>query len=193
VSHHGKTRNRSLLKAVSFRTAFKLNKPAEEDNQMKLLEGLYLHEVILMVLGALLFVVLLVLLVYSVLKNRDLKLVLLSFLLPVLMIGFSSVKKIQFDKLVVDLEHQARQLEQKPGDQQLRAEVEKNVATVTDARPIGNRPDTLVIVARAQNALGQEQQALDTAKRAVKIDPSVATRIAPILKVDPKKLTEGSR
>lgn len=139
---------------------------------MKLLEGLYLYEVMLMALGTLLFLVLLVLLIYSVIKNRDLKLMFLSFLLPVLMIGFSSIKKIQYDNLVLELQHQARELEQKPGDQQLKAEVEKKVAAVT-ARPIENSADTLVTVARAQNALGKDAQALTTVNKALQVAPQL--------------------
>jgi len=139
---------------------------------MKLFDGLYLYEIILMLLGALLFLVLLILLVYSVIKNRDLKLMLLSFLLPVLMIGFSSINKIQYDKLVVELQHKAQELEEKPGDQQLRAEVEQKIAAVT-ARPIEQSADALVTVARAQNALGNESQALTTVNKALQVAPQL--------------------
>jgi len=139
---------------------------------MKLFDGLYLYEIILMLLGALLFLVLLILLVYSVIKNRDPKSMLLSLLLPVLMIGFPSISKIQYDKLVVELQHQARELEQKPGDPQLKAAVEQKVIAVT-ARPIDNSPETLVTVAHAQSALGNDTQALTTVDKALQIAPQL--------------------
>jgi len=139
---------------------------------MKLFEGMYLHEIVMMALGALLFLVLLILLIYSVIKNRDLKLMLLSFLLPVLMIGFPSFKKVQLDKWSFELQRLSQELEQKPSDQQLRAEVEAKVAAIT-ARPIENSPETLVTVARAQNALGNESQALTTVNKALQVAPQL--------------------
>ena len=139
---------------------------------MNLLGGLYLHEIILMMMGALLFLVLLILLVYSVIRKRDLKLMLMSFLLPVLMIGFSSVKKVQYNELIIELQHKTQRLEEKPGDQQLKAEVEQIVATVT-ARPNEYSADALVTVARAQSALGNEAQALTTVTKALEIAPQL--------------------
>ena len=139
---------------------------------MNSLGGLYLHEIILMVMGALLFLVLLILLVYSVIRKRDLKLMLMSFLLPVLMIGFSSVKKVQYNELIIELQHKTQRLEEKPGDQQLKAEVEQIVATVT-ARPNEYSADALVTVARAQSALGNEAQALTTVTKALEIAPQL--------------------
>lgn len=139
---------------------------------MNLLGGLYLHEIILMMMGALLFLVLLILLVYSVIRKRDLKLMLMSFLLPVLMIGFSSVKKVQYNELIIELQHKTQRLEEKPGDQQLKAEVEQIVAAVT-ARPNEYSADTLVTVARAQNALGNDAQALTTVTKALEVAPQL--------------------
>jgi tetratricopeptide (TPR) repeat protein len=137
---------------------------------MNLLGGLYLHEVILMVLGTMLFLVLLFLLIYSFIKNRSLKSVLPLFLLPVLMIGFSAIKKIQYDKWVIELKNDVDKLEGNPGDQRLKAEVESKIALVT-ARPIDKSVDALVTVARAQTALGKDDQALTTVDKALQIAP----------------------
>jgi tetratricopeptide (TPR) repeat protein len=98
---------------------------------------------------------------------------LMSFLLPVLMIGFSSVKKVQYNELIIELQHKTQRLEEKPGDQQLKAEVEQIVATVT-ARPNEYSADALVTVARAQNALGNDAQALTTVTKALEVTPQLA-------------------
>src|SRR5262249_16876989 len=142
-------------------------------DQMNLLGGLHLYENILMLLGILLFLVLVILLIYSVIKERDLKSILLSFLLPVLMIGFTSVKKIQYDKWLIELNNQSEMLEQKPGDQKLRAEVEEKVTAIS-ARPIQQSAEALVTVARAQKALGDEAQALTTVNKALQVAPQLA-------------------
>jgi len=89
------------------------------------------------------------------------------------MIGFSSVKKVQYNELIIELQHKTQRLEEKPGDQQLKAEVEQIVATVT-ARPNEYSADALVTVARAQNALGNDAQALTTVTKALEVTPQLA-------------------
>jgi cytochrome c biogenesis factor len=136
---------------------------------MQLFNGLYLYEIVLLCLGALLFVVLLVAMVAMLIKGRAIKILLRFFLISILMMGFPAVSLIKIKDLIVTLKRQTRQLEQNPIDQTARAAVAQTVETVT-ARTYSD-PATLTTMAKAQIALGQEVRAQTTAKRAVEADP----------------------
>jgi hypothetical protein len=67
-------------------------------------EGIYDYQLILLALGVLLFVVLLFLLIFSVVKKRPLKGLFLFFILPIIMIGFPAIQKISFQNLSDELD-----------------------------------------------------------------------------------------
>ncbi len=132
--------------------------------------GLFLYESVLIILGTILFIVLLGLIVFCVLKKRDYKLLLTGLLLPVLMIGFPSFQKIEYDKLKVELSHKSKELEARPNDAGLKAEVQKKVEEI-QSRPIEQDAQAQTAVARAEKALNNDTKALEAADKALKIEP----------------------
>src|SRR5262249_36643522 len=90
-----------------------------------------------------------------------------------------------------ELEKKTEQLERNPTDPTLKTEVTDKISKVA-ARPTLN-PEVLSKLARAKKVVGKSEQAIKPAQQAVKIDPTAATRIAPMLKVDPKILTGTPR
>jgi tetratricopeptide (TPR) repeat protein len=138
---------------------------------MKFFDGLHSYEIVMLALGVMLFMALLFALVFFVIKGRELKGLFAFFIVPILMIGFPGINKIQFEKLLVELERETEALEKRPDDQALKAEVEEKVKAVT-ARPIEGAPQLLVKVARAQKALGEENKALGTIQQALKVNPN---------------------
>ena len=81
---------------------------------MDIKEGLHDYDLILLALGVTLFVVLLFLLIFSVVKKRQLKGLFLFFVLPIVMIGFPAFQKISFENGKVELDKAIEQAKKSP-------------------------------------------------------------------------------
>ena len=136
----------------------------------ELFEGLKAHEKLLMVFGSILFFVLLFILVFLVIKNRPLKGVLAFFVLPVVMIGFSSFKKIEVLGLVAELENKVEEVNNKdnPSEQDIN-EMKENLAKLGDRR-LGN-PESLSSISMANAMVGDTLKAIDYAEQSMAISP----------------------
>lgn len=126
----------------------------------KLTDGLSLSEVLLFILGGLLFLVLLFLIILFALRNKPLRPLLLFFIVPLIMLGWPSITKIKIDASGVDLVKSLEKLEKSPDDPVLQATVEQNLAEL-ESKQISS-PEMLTTMAEAQFALGQEEVALQT-------------------------------
>lgn len=138
---------------------------------MRLFEGLLFYEIVLLVLGVLLFLVLLFALVYSIIKKRDIKVLALFFVISIVMIAYPSIQKIKFNEGVVEIEKRTKALEQNPTDTTAQEELEKKLADI-EQRQISN-PSTLVKIAEAQAAIGDTAKALKNVDLALKEKPDL--------------------
>jgi hypothetical protein len=119
---------------------------------MKFFAGLYNFEIVLLVLGVLLFLVTLV----KFMKKTSAPLV-VFFLISIAMIGYPSVQSIEYQKGVITINKQVHDLEADPGNQALRSSLQQNVVKV-EGRPSTDAA-TSVTLASAHFALGNEAQA----------------------------------
>ncbi|MEE9464060.1 MAG: hypothetical protein V3W14_00620 [Candidatus Neomarinimicrobiota bacterium] len=138
---------------------------------MELLEGLKIFEIILMFLGILLFLVLLFILVYSVLRERPLKYVLPSFLIPIVMIAFPAIRKIQFGNNVIEMQEKIAAVEENPDDSEALAELEERLEMLEESENL--QPSTLVTLARGHAAKGDTAAALTYVDSAMKQAPKL--------------------
>jgi hypothetical protein len=95
---------------------------------MKFLEGLYSYEVMLLVLGALLFVVTLFAFVVFVMRGRPFARLLWFFLLAIIMIGYPSIRSIEFSNGVIKIEKDTHDLQQDPTNKTVRDALAGEVA-----------------------------------------------------------------
>lgn len=130
-----------------------------------LTNGLYPGEVILLILGVVLFVVLLFAFIYQILKQRSVASLLGFFILPVVMIGYPSIKSFQYKDGVISVEKTTDQLLANPADAQSRQALEQQVQQVS-SRPPGSATDS-VTLAKAQFALGHEEAAAQNLQKAL--------------------------
>ncbi len=147
-----------------------------------LLDGLYPYEVVLLVLGCVLFVVLLFVLVVLVLRSKEFGKLLPFFVLPIAMIGYPGIQSIEIKDGTVTIKTITRELEQNPTDPAKREELKKAVAKLA-ARPIA-RPDRNAALAAAQLALGDESAAVTSLRKAQRVDPAGAEVVALQRKID---------
>ncbi|MGK6352092.1 hypothetical protein [Parapedobacter sp. DT-150] len=129
-------------------------------NWEQLTDGLQLHEVAMFAFGALLFMVLLFLVVLFALRKRPLKPLLLFFTIPVVMLGWPSVAKIQINAAGVALENNLRNYQTDPADQENQKALEANIE-VLETSGVQN-PESLMNIARGKYLLGKDREALQT-------------------------------
>ncbi|HEY3298456.1 MAG TPA: hypothetical protein VGK34_07365 [Armatimonadota bacterium] len=137
---------------------------------MNLFDGLYLYEIVLLVLGTIFFVVITSILIYLVLNRRSYKGLTVLFIFPIVMIGYPSIKSIEYNDGVIKIEKTTTALQSNPSDPVLRQQLSQAVGQVS-ARPISN-PRDLAVIGEAQYALGNEDAANQSAKKALELDPS---------------------
>ncbi len=137
----------------------------------KLTDGLQLHEVVMFMLGGLLFMVLLFLIVLFALRKRQLKPLLLFFIIPVVMLGWPSIAKIQLNQEGLMLVNNLKELEKYPDNETLQNKVEQSIQVLEEKNV--NAPDKLADIARAKYLLGKNKAALETISKIPEADKAV--------------------
>lgn len=138
---------------------------------MKLFDGLYPYEIVLLALGVLLFLVLILAFVLLVMRGKPYGKILMSFAIPILMVGFPSVKSFEISESVIKVEKYTRALQENPTDKNLRESLAREVASVSP-RPLAD-PHVSVTIARAQIALGDNTAAETKIEKVLKDAPQL--------------------
>jgi len=153
---------------------------------MSFLQGLHLYEILLMILGVILFFRVLFLMKSSPKSAAA------YFIVSAIFIGWPSVKSIEFGKITVELNNQTEELLKNPTDTATRQAVAENLKKIEGRS--SSDPHIATIIARAQFATGNETAAEANLNQALKADPklpealALRQKIASIQKLD--KLTE---
>ncbi len=144
---------------------------------MKLFEGLLGYEALLMALGALLFIVLVGIMLFYVVKERPIKPLLAFFALPVLMIGFPGIEKVKFGDSVELVTKSLEVLEANPDDTEARAALQSEIQAI-EGRVLTAQTKRLVLEAKAVLQKPSESKTPGTLKPAVtplKVKPLTGT------------------
>lgn len=124
---------------------------------MKLFDGLYPYEIVLLVLGVFLFVVLVIALVLLVTRGKPFGKLVMFFAISIIMIGFPGVQSFEISASVIKIQKQTLALEQNPTDTDARESLSNAVASVSD-RPLSD-PRAVTTIAHAQLVLGNDDAA----------------------------------
>lgn len=136
---------------------------------MKFFDGLYFHEIVLLLLGVIFFVALLIAFLRRVFRGESFGGLLAFFAVPIVMIGYPSIKSIEIDKDTVKIEKYTQALRDNPTSPAARGELAKAVADAS-VRPIADAR-RVVTLASAQLALGNEEAATANLQKAQRVDP----------------------
>jgi hypothetical protein len=135
-----------------------------------LFEGLYLYEIILLVLGVVFFLVLLYVLITYVKARRSIKTLALFFLFPIVMIGYPSIKSVEFGNGIGKTETKSEELEKDPQNMEKQSELKKEIKNLGD-RPLST-PQALISLSRAHLLTKDTATAKVYADSAVKLSPN---------------------
>jgi hypothetical protein len=135
---------------------------------MKLFDGLYSYEIILLCLGILFFLILVVMLIIYVVQKRSVKELTIYFLVAIIMIAYPSIQKISYDNGVLTFETKAKEVEQDPANSTKRNQLETALSKIEN-RPTQNS-QRLVNYGKAYGLLGDTTKALSFANASLKKD-----------------------
>ncbi|MBL7813450.1 MAG: hypothetical protein JNL70_00495 [Saprospiraceae bacterium] len=138
---------------------------------MNLLEGIQLHELILMILGFILGLVLIFVFLFSAMKGRTNLKLLYGFAAPLVMIGYPSIQSVEFSKDVVKIDKLVQQVNQNPSDTAAQRILIEEIGTLPKSRCV-NSTEALTTIADAQAALGLYDSAKVTIQKAITRDPN---------------------
>lgn len=98
----------------------------------ELLSGLYLYEIILLLLGIILFIILSIGLMYFIIKKQKIKQLFLFFILPIIMIAYPSIVEITVSKDRITLRKKQEELLNNPEDKEIAEEVRALTKKIED-------------------------------------------------------------
>jgi thioredoxin-like negative regulator of GroEL len=125
----------------------------------KLTDGLRLYEVVLLLLGSIMFLALVIMLIIYSAQRRRLKPLFMFFAVPVLMIVWPSIQKIRIDGKGAEIEKQIAEVQKNPSEEN--KDRLSELLTDVERRDVKN-PDVVKDVAVAQYVLGNEKAAEET-------------------------------
>lgn len=139
---------------------------------MNVIDGLFLYEIVLLVLGALMFLVLLYSFFSAWKAGKSVVSLFPFFAISLVMIGYPSIKSIDISSTEVKIEKESAELEQNPTDNAARQSLTNDVANLA-SRPLKN-PTVNTTLARAQLALGNTTAAQQNIEKALQASPNSA-------------------
>ena len=154
----------------------------------KLLDGLFLYELLLMILGSILFLAIITL----ILKQKEItKNHLLALGIAIVAVGFPGIKSFSITDGILKIEKSIEELEDNPESQEVKEALEKGVVAVEE-RPIKNA-ERLVTLSEANLKLGHTEKAVTQAKTALESKPNLETATEVIEVVEVEKQIENVR
>src|SRR5215469_6306991 len=137
-----------------------------------LTDGLYGYEIVMLVLGIILFIVSLFGLIQGLRKGTNVTPLLAFFGLSIAMVGYPSVQSITLGKDELEIEKSTHELTQSPTNTGVRQSVQSTLSKIEN-RPIAD-PQKLTLVAAAQYALGQDSAAKQNLQKVLQTSPNLA-------------------
>lgn len=131
-----------------------------------LLDGLFLYEVILMILGSVLFSVIIFLIVSQKDVNKN---HLMGITLSIVMIALPSIQSFSVTDGIINIERKIEELKDEPENLDTQKELEEEVSNISN-RPISNATN-LSTLSEANLELGKKEMAKNLAKEALKKSP----------------------
>ena len=138
---------------------------------MNLLDGIQLHELVLMILGFILGLVLIFVFLFMALRGRTNLKLLYGFIAPLVMIGYPSIQSISFSKDVVKIDKLVQKVNENPADTLAQHNLIEQIQTLPKSRCVTST-EALTTIAGAQSALGLYDSAKVTIQRAAERSPN---------------------
>jgi tetratricopeptide (TPR) repeat protein len=138
--------------------------------------GLFLSEIVLLVLGILLFIVLLLGLAASMIRGKTNIKLLPFFFVTIVMIAYPTIQHLKISATELDIATYSTQLQQDPANQTVRNALSAAVSKIAN-RPFSD-PVFLTKLAHAQLMLDDTQDAQTNLQKALRANPTLPEAVA---------------
>jgi len=132
-----------------------------------LLNDLHLYELVLLFLGIFLFLILSAGLLYYIIKKEEIKKLLLFFPIPILMMGYPSIKEITISSDKIAFSKYQEEYIQNPNDTITRQRLEELTKKLEER---ANTPEDIIQISKAKLLLGNTKEAIEYADKAIKLE-----------------------
>ena len=139
-------------------------------------QGLYPGEVVLLIAGIVLLGIFIFAFLYQLLHQRSITVLLGFFLIPIICIGYPSIQSIQYKDGVVTVQKATDALLNNPTDPQARQALEQQTQKIADRA--SSNPTDAVTLAKAQFALGHEEDAAKNLEKALQAKADLPEALA---------------
>lgn len=134
---------------------------------MELFDGLLLYEITLLLLGVILFLILSAGLLYYIIKKEQIKKLLLFFVIPIVMIGYPSIKEITISRDRIAFTKHLNDYIENPSD----STAKRNVALYTEKlEKRATNSEDIMQVSKSNLLLGNNEKAATLADKALEKD-----------------------
>lgn len=138
-----------------------------------LFKNLQPYEILLTVMGIVAFLVLIFLLIWIVVKGRSVAALLPFFIIPIVMVGYPTVKSIKIGGIIVEVNDQAKIVQNNPGDPVAVKNLKASLEELKNRAGFSTNGNALLASANAQIALGEYDSASLYLNKAEKINPNL--------------------
>ena len=126
--------------------------------------SLHTYELVLLILGVVLFLILCAALIYFVIKKEPIKKLLLFFAISIVMIGYPSIQEIQIENNKISLTKYSEDLQDNPDDEEIRKKLQELVA---EMKSRAYSSEDIESISRAYLLLEDPESAIDFANKAI--------------------------
>ncbi|TAM99612.1 MAG: hypothetical protein EPN39_06140 [Chitinophagaceae bacterium] len=135
------------------------------------------YETILVIMAIPLFLILIFLLIWCVIKKRTITTLLPFFLLPIIMVAYPAIKSVKVGNIVIDNTSQVEKLtgivSNNPGDTVAVAKLKNAVVQLKNTKGVEQSGNALLAIANAQIAIGRYDSASLYLNKAEKVAPGM--------------------
>ncbi|CAL2082355.1 conserved hypothetical protein [Tenacibaculum sp. 190524A05c] len=131
----------------------------------ELQNNLYIYELVLLFLGAFLFLILSGGLIYYIIKKEEIKKLLFFFPIPILMIAYPSIKEINISSDKIELSKYQKEYEDNPQDTVALQKIEE---LTKELEPRVSSKEDLVQISKSNILLGNPEKAIEAANKVIK-------------------------
>lgn len=135
------------------------------------------YETILVIMAIPLFLILIFLLIWCVIKKRTITALLPFFLLPIIMVAYPAIKSVKVGNIVIDNTSQVEKLtgivSDNPGDTVAVTKLKNAVVQLKNTKGVEQSGNALLAIANAQIAIGRYDSASLYLNKAEKVAPGM--------------------
>lgn len=132
--------------------------------------GLKIYEIVLLVLGVLLFFTTLIAFIYYIFKNRSIKYILLAFFISIVMIAFPALRKIKFGEFELETKGNLSKFREDPSDTLTYKELVNSAMRFDEFHNVG--PSALTMFAEVSAITGDTIRAVSLLDSVLRYEPT---------------------